>query len=1097
MREADTHIAMRLREARRRLVTQRFVAVSACASATLVLGGTAVLFALSVGWRGPWVYWVLWLLGLSWGGAVLWSALSALWRLRSDERIAQLIESRDPRLQDALLASVDFGAGRHIGAEDLSEALSAQVASTLSATELSVWFPWSALKRVSVAVGLSLLVSLAWWSLRADQLSAAYRALSERPELITHRRSLTPLIGDIKLLLTPPAYTQEPPKALDFGSGDFEALIGTQVTLEATLTRPAREVELLWLPPQGQSKPEEPLPEPTPVQVSGRSIRASFAVSEPCAWRVRLTDLEGVEWIETVSRQVLVRPDLPPKVKLLSPVAQQEVDPRQAIDVKLSAQDDFGLSTGELFLALNTAMEHPERQPISALNARQWSGEERLDLQLIEAQGGDTIALWAEVRDNRATEEGTQLGRSEVIYLKVSGIADQHHALLDQLREHMEAQLTSLADRLTLTFEVLGESGDAPLSQDAQAKLLSSWMSQRSATESLIETLTQLITQQMAEDELTPKEIYLAFVNRLERYEEASRQEARAVSKLTALNSGTPLTVTQLDRSQAPLVAEVEATIILIEAMLARLALDEMADLARELKERRERLRAMMEEYKRAPSEELKARIKRELERFKRKMAAMREAMKRLQKKLPKEFLNLDGLKSDEVVDSLEQTASQLDSIEKMLDEGRMEDALKALDEMSEALDAMSDQLQKDQQELHEQTNPELDKALSELMDQTRDLMRAQAEVSRDAQAQQEAMDRAQQEALERQEDGLIKEIKERLAKLKSLSTGLSSQVKGEGYMLRLYEEANKAVVDLERSLEQALLPEALGAAERSESGFESLERSARSRAMYGRNQAQDRAVQKDATEAKALSGELLERLERLRDELGQAAQEARRQAQERQAQARAEHDQQGQPQQSSQGQAQPGGAGQPQPNGAGEPQPNGAGRPQPSGAGQPSGSQGQPSLSQRQGQISRGVQSLRERLEAKRDKTPSLHQVPDAPFDQALEGSREAERELRQQPGRGRPGQQRVEDALGQIMEGLKQSKSPSPSPGQKPGQQPGGQRSSGQGRDHSTEKVELPETGERRRGSLREDLVEAMKDKPAQGYDDQVKAYYESLVR
>ena len=80
--------------------------------------------------------------------------------------------------------------------------------------------------------------------------------------------------------------------------------------------------------------------------------------------------------------------------------------------------------------------------------------------------------------------------------------------------------------------------------------------------------------------------------------------------------------------------------------------------------------------------------------------------------------------------------------------------------------------------------------------------------------------------------------------------------------------------------------------------------------------------------------------------------------------------------------------------------------------------------------------------------------------------------------------------------MEGLKQSKSPSPSPGQQQQGQSSGQRGHG-GRDHSTERVEFPEEGERRQGSLRKDLVEAMKDKPAQGYDEQVKAYYESLVR
>lgn len=1087
MREADKHIEARLSAARHRLVVQRFVVVSAWSAVSLALSSTILLFALAQGWRGPMVYWITYLVISTWLVLSLWSFFGSIWHYRHDEQMAKLIESRDGRLQDALLASVDYQAGKKIGAQDLSEALYLQIAQLLNETQLSQWFPWSALKRAMSIAGCTALITLAWWIAQAEQLTAAYHALSKSPELITHQRSLTPLIGDIKLLLNPPAYTQEPPKVLDFGSGDFEALTGTQVKLDAILTRPAQKVDILWLPPQETQATTE-LPPPTPVTLEGRSIHATFEVKIPCAWRIRLTDLEGVEWIETVSRQVLIRPDLPPKVKIVTPINHQEVDPRQSIEVKLSAQDDFGLTQGELFLALSSAMSHPETLPLNAISTRQWNGNERLDLQMIEAQGGDTLALWAVVTDNRVSTEGPQQTQSEVIYLKVSGVADQHHALLDQLREHMEAQLTSLADRLNLTFDLLTDRKDALLSAQEHESLLTAWIEQRTITEALMARLSELVTEKMAIDELTPKEIYLAFVNRLERYEAASREEGRAVSKLTSLHyAQSALTIAKLDVSQSSLVEEIEATIILIEAMLARLALDEMAALAQELKDRRNQLRAMMEEFKQNPSEQLKARIKRELERFKRKMQAMREAMERLQKKLPKEFLNLDGLKSDELVDSLEQTSAQIDSIEKMIEEGRMEEALKTLEEMSQALDAMSDQLQKDQQELHEQTNPELDKALSELMDQTRDLMKAQAEVSRDAQGQQEAMDRAQQEMLEREEDGLIQEIKERLERLKKLSSSLSSQVEGEGYMLRLYEEGNKAVNDLDRGLEQALLPEALDAAERAESSFEGLKRSARSRAMYGRNQAQDQKIQNDANEAKQLSTELLNRLEQLKNELEQAAQEAQRNTQEQQAQAQAQRDQRQGQQQGQQGQTSP-----QQGQGA---TPNGLGAQ--AGQGSQASSQGErPSLSQRQRQITQGVQSLRERLEAKRDKTPSLHQVPNEPFDQAMEGSREAERELQQQPGRGRPGQQRVEDALGQIMEGLKQSKSPSPSPGQQQQGQSSGQQGHG-GKEHSSERVEIPQAGERKEDSLRKDLVEAMKDRPAQGYDEQVKAYYESLVR
>ena len=79
--------------------------------------------------------------------------------------------------------------------------------------------------------------------------------------------------------------------------------------------------------------------------------------------------------------------------------------------------------------------------------------------------------------------------------------------------------------------------------------------------------------------------------------------------------------------------------------------------------------------------------------------------------------------------------------------------------------------------------------------------------------------------------------------------------------------------------------------------------------------------------------------------------------------------------------------------------------------------------------------------------------------------------------------------------MDGLKQSKSPQKGQGQPQGE--GGRRQQGSRGRNSQERVEIPEEGERGSDSLRREVLDAMNSKPARGYDDQVKAYYDSLVR
>ncbi len=88
---------------------------------------------------------------------------------------------------------------------------------------------------------------------------------------------------------------------------------------------------------------------------------------------------------------------------------------------------------------------------------------------------------------------------------------------------------------------------------------------------------------------------------------------------------------------------------------------------------------------------------------------------------------------------ALKKSQEHLSSIEDLLESGDLDKALEQLDELSNSLEAMSQQLKKDMEELHRQTNPELERALSELMDQTRDLMKAQDELRQDTHAQQTA----------------------------------------------------------------------------------------------------------------------------------------------------------------------------------------------------------------------------------------------------------------------------------------------------------------------------------------------------------------------
>ena len=1094
----DQHIVLiyaRIKSTQRALWALRTINITLVTWALLALGLLYTAWCVVGGWRGS-----VPLLLLDYGSQlVLWTpilvGIGVAYRVRNRRDVARHMERCDERINDALLTILSAEKRKNFAAPEVLTALGEGVVNLLHSTPLRRWAPWNILRRGGQA---ALFASVVWSLALATQgaaLSEVYHLLTETPERISQRLAYAPLIGDLKLTITPPSYTGSAPRFIEGGSGDFEALEGSIVKVEATLSRRGINAQL-W-----KRHGEEELTS-TAFTVEGRTVKGELTVDGPFKWSISLVDLEGVEWREAAERQVIARPDSPPRVQIISPESGDRVDPARELTVALKAKDDFGFSAGKLLIALDSDIENPEELPLVIETGKVWSGKDQIDLSVIEAQGGDRIALWAQVSDNRQNgegehAEGPQTTVSEVIYLEIDSPEWAHRKLLDELREHLEQQLEALGARLELDFASPGET----LSLSA---VIDRWGKVRERSLKVATEFDQLV-QRLGEDQLTPREIFLAFTGKLISLQDLLEAEVDRLNDVDRIAlKGDQKAIKLIHRESGLVEVAHEEIIILIEAMVARMALEEMAQLADELKASRAQLKELIEQYRRQPSEALKSRIRRELQRFKQKMQAMREMMEKLQKKVPKEFLNLDGMKSDEVADRLKESESQVSSIEKLLEEGKIDEALNELDELSKALEEMSQQLQDDMDELHRQSNPELEEALSELMDSTRDLMRAQEELKQDTQAQQDAIDQAVKEEIEQAKE-VLDELKRKVARIDEIEKQLKLTSRGR-YTDRIRQDTRKSIDDLERAIENQLLNEGIEAAQRNVSDLSSLRQLERrqSRRLSRRNPQQRRpdpteASRKDIQEALGLSGEVLDTLleieEKLRDRAEKARQsEAQKQRKEREAKRAQEQD--GQQAQSQQGQSQQNGqqrSGQPSPQG--QPQ-SGRGQGSQGRPGQPqSGGQYRDSLAGRQSKISRGLERLQSRLEARKEKIPALNQVPTEPFERAGEASRQASQELQaKQPGRGMDGQQQVGEALKEVMKSLQDSKKPQR--GQRPGQKPSGSQSGGR-RDPSTERVELPERGERGPDELRKELLDAMKSKPTRGYDDQVKAYYESLVR
>ena len=168
----------------------------------ILLGGA---WAVMLGWRGEEA---LWLLEGSITLAIVTPPIFLMgiaWQLRERRRVAALLEAQDPRLNDALITVLAAEEDIQIGSPEVIQALQSRVSEQMQQTHLSTWVPWKIVQRGGVAL---LMTSFAWliaFGFHGSELSQVFKTVSESPEKITQRLAYTPLIGDLKLMITPPA----------------------------------------------------------------------------------------------------------------------------------------------------------------------------------------------------------------------------------------------------------------------------------------------------------------------------------------------------------------------------------------------------------------------------------------------------------------------------------------------------------------------------------------------------------------------------------------------------------------------------------------------------------------------------------------------------------------------------------------------------------------------------------------------------------------------------------------------------------------------------------------------------------------------------
>ncbi len=937
-----------------------------------------------------------------------------------DARTARLVGARRPELSLDVLAAVELlqdedGAGHH--SKVLASAFLNQMDRRARAVDPASVVDGRRLRIAVQVLGAIVLVVVAAVAVSGGRWRAGVAKAWEAGREVEATAQLEPITGDIEVTYRYPAYTGLAQRTVPGTNGEVGAPAGTEVVLK---TRSDREVVRAEIVVNDQA---------LPLQVEDqRDLRGSFIAKKSGHYHFVFYGKREKPIAVGPDIAINVEADAPPQVALLTPASELEVDPDQKLTLKYEATDDYGL--GEVALVIRTPGSPQEtRVPLPREDGRRNRGTYTWDLNTLKVKPGDRITYHVEARDND-TVEGPKRGVSRTQTLRIYSAAEHRRAALQKAEALWFRMLDHLADRL--------ESPDRE--KQKALDLITAGQKVDSSGQQLMADLRGL-AQELSRERDVPHELVAALLNIAESLSRkiTTTMDFRRLYLRTQRTRGEDWgTGARLTAAVDDEIAETEKHILYLEALLDRHKLEALKELAEELNSERRELARLIEQYKLSPSDEARQQVMQQIQELRERINELMKRMAEMQKGIRDEHLNAEAL--TEMMKDRD-VKSALDDVERLMREGKVDEALAKLQELSMQMDQMMETLNKSQREFGGEQYPELAQKYDEFMNELQQTLQEQQRV---ADTTRQLRDQSREQNRERltergkaMKEDLLRKVEEVQESYKKLAPE------------KIHRRAAGTVADAQselKNLENALKADAFDlaadAAQRSEDLAQQLaalgEHQRKLDEMFGnpeeaREQSEKQAaqLQEDANTLR----EVNEKLQSLFPEPGsQLGQKERQQLQQ---------------------------------------------------------------LSEQQGQLEQRAQGLRQQMEEMQQIAPVFGQEAGEQMEEISQRMGEAAQRMEgQDPGRGYGQQQAALEGLKRFQQQMRESQQGGGQGGLPLPMGVGGRRA-GNGRD-PRDKVEIPdEEAYQAPKEFRKDLLDAMKQGAPERYREQVKRYYEELVK
>ena len=848
-----------------------------------------------------------------------------------------------------------------------------------------------------------------------DRMGAALAAL--RPATSSGSQlAREPVTGELEVLYQYPAYTGLAPRTVT-STGDLAGPKGTVVQLRTRADRPVTGAQLVLS--TGST---------VPLRIEhGRDLSGSLVLQTTGTYAIVFTGRGGREVAHGADFPLTVEPDTPPQVSVLLPGPELEVDPDQEVLVRWEASDDYGLSDVALVWTAPDGQIH--RQKLAHDDGRKSAGQYRWPLAPLKLSAGDRVSYAIEALDNDAVD-GPQKGSSRQQTLVVYSAAEHRREALRRATELWERLLAHLATRME------GPDRDGKKSEDkvrAQEPVDASGLA---LAGDIVSTARTLARERDRNEALVSALLHVGedVAARVRATSDARKLWLRLAGRRTELDMDGRLT-----RVAQEEISALEKDVLYLESLLDQQRMDELKELANQMAREQRELAKLIEQFQSTRDPGLQEKILRQVSALRRRVEELARRMGELQKSIRDEHYNLEAVQQE--LAKQQNMQGGLDEIEKLLKEGKIEEALTKLQQLQAQMSDIQKELDRQAESMGGRANPELVKRYREFSDALKNTTEEQRQLAEQTKA---VRDRYRDQMRQR---------------MKQAAAGLKDQ---------LQKKAEQVAQDYQRVGPNDLSPRADQPLEQAKSELDNLKSALKSEDFDLAAEAAQRAVRQ--SEELARAGEQQRALDEAYQNPPDVREKSRRLAQRLEKDAdtmrdiRKKLDQLFPPLSSQLGQ---------------------------------SDRQKLQELGQGQRKLGQRAQDLQQKMRQLEQMAPLFGEQGEEALQQISDRMAGATERLEgKDPQRGYGEQKAALDSLEQLQQSMQQSqrgggKGGLPLPLLAGGEQEGGN-------EVSRQKVEVPDAdpnGAPR--EFRKDLLDAMKQGTPERYRDQVKHYYEELVK